>query len=118
MRLPVMALLMLAIAAPAGAAEATDAQKNVIKHIADAYVIAEKCPRSEINWPVVEAAMAMHGLPKNAFSEGGPFEAAAKGQIVRAKRETEAFSGDRACAIARAMFGPDGANVPDFLLFR
>jgi len=111
-------LLAAALLAGAGVARAdtpTEAQANVIKHVGNAAVLAERCGRAEVDMVFVTGMMVYHDMPVTAFSPGGPFEAAMRQSFERARGEIGDMSADAACATAMFLFGPQGANVPGLM---
>lgn len=114
-------VIVAAIALMAGVAPAasdTDAQANVIRHTAEAMVLAAKCDRVEIDATMATAMMLAHDMPANAYSPGGPFEASLKRAMERAKDDAAGLAGDKACAAAMLMFGPNGGNAPHLMKMR
>ncbi|QKV20256.1 hypothetical protein [Oricola thermophila] len=117
MKAMIAAIALVASTASASAIEATTEQRNVIVNIAAATVIAGKCESATVNTQVVAAVMAAWQMPADSFSPGGPFEPAMIEAMQKAHDDAAAIDGPAACGVARAMFGPDGANVPNFVSF-
>lgn len=96
----------------------SEAQANVIRHTAEAMVLAAKCDRVEVDATVATALMLAHDMPANAYSPGGPFETSIRRALDKARNDASGLSGEKACAAAMLMFGPNGGNAPRLMRMR
>lgn len=88
------------------------ARENALSHIAQALAVTKLCPQAEL----VRGAMVMV-----AVANGVDFERDQQELLLQVAGQAKAFQGQApevACAAGKALYGPDGANVPGLLQFR
>lgn len=93
----------------------TEKQANVMKHTANAYALADRCPSMQVDTAMAAGMMLFHDMPANSYNPGGPFEDAMYRSLIRAYGEMGNMTEDVACAAAMLMFGPNGGNVPNLM---
>ena len=113
-------LLFAALAfLPMSTAAQTVEQRNAIKHIAEASVLADLCPSMKLNNDRMLLIAVTYRLGQGD-PENGPIAKAMRAARLKAEADVKPLVGqsDAACAMAFLMFGPAGGNVPDLLVKR
>lgn len=108
----IAALVAMSTAAPAQ----TDKQANTVALILQATALSNKCGQSHVDTGVLGAVMVMHDLTVEDISEGGAYAEVVRHTAINADRDLADASAIEACALAKRMFGKQGAQIPDLVV--
>lgn len=96
--------------APPGSSAYSEAQERALDNLADIVAMSSLCPGSVVDQMMKQRVLIMY-----------EFEEAAEDELSRRaltrKAEMAEFSTRTACRAARYLYGPAGANAPNFILF-
>lgn len=104
-----------AVALMAPASAQSSKVVNVVKTAAWAQVLAEKCPRLDVNWTRYAAIMSVAGLKPEDIEPTGKHGKLHGAFIAEALNETKGSSDSVVCATALTLYGRNGRNVPGLL---
>lgn len=88
---------------------------NVVKMAAWAQVLAERCPKLEINWSRFAGIMLIAGLRPEDIEPHGKHGKLHGAFIAEALNETKDSSEAVACATGLTLYGRSGRNAPGLL---
>lgn len=112
-------IAMVAVVATSGAVRAgdfTEGQKNVMKHLAEATVIAEKCPYLHVDKTMMGLVMMRFGIPAKALTASGPPAPVVLKAISDTMDTTGTMTEDQICMAGVIMYGRNGSNGPGLLV--
>ena len=107
----VFIVISLCLIADQGAFAQSQAQKNVMNHVAQALVLANGCPQMKPR----NLLMAMLLTENKIDVERSPFKEYMLERGAELTRKMAAYSHDVVCQSARLLYGDKGQNVPHLL---
>jgi hypothetical protein len=106
-------LLLIALSVPSAAKD--KAIPEAILTFTDNYAMAlgleAACPTWRVDRAKAAMAIAISGLPDDAYQVPGPLH----DRFMKAGMTAKSLSPELACDTAEMLFGPDGTGVPGFM---